>query len=262
MIHYEYRLIWEGKGLEYVTFPNFDTFPELVCGMFTRHGGVSKPPYHESNFRLDCADDPMSVWENYRRAGETLGFPESRLIAARQVHGNEVRVVEECDAGIFWNARPECDGFVTNVKHLPLGVFAADCQPVLLYDPVAGAIGAVHAGWRGTAGMIAVTAVRTMQKEYGSAPENIRVAIGPHIHECCYEVSADVAEKLGQSGDFVSLSACVKRDLLHVGVREENLYVSSVCTRCEHTRFWSHRAVAGGERGVCLAVIMLKEERK
>jgi len=246
--------------LDYVTFPNLAPFPELVHGMFSRRGGVSKPPYHESNFRTDCADDPEAVRGNYRRAGETLGFDETRLVAAKQIHGCEVRVIGENDAGLFWTNRPECDGFVTNVKHIPLGVFGADCQPILLYDPVENAIGAVHAGWRGTVAQIVSAAVRTMQREYGSDPKNIRVAIGPHIHDCCYEVSSDVADALGQSGSCVSLSACIKRDLYVLGVQEEHIFVSPICTRCEHTRFWSHRAVAGGERGVCLAVIMLKEE--
>lgn len=248
--------------MEYVTFPNLESFPELVCGMFTRLGGVSKPPYHESNFRTDCADDPAAVRENYRRAGETLGFDTTRLVAAKQVHGREVRVISEKDAGIFWANRPECDGFVTNVKGIPLGVFAADCQPILMYDPVTSAIAAVHAGWRGTVSKIANEAVLAMRREYGSDPENIRVAIGPHIGNCCYEVSADVAQALGQSGNKVSLSACIRRDLLFLGVTEEHLFISPVCTKCESGRFWSHRAVAGGERGVCLAVIMLKEERK
>ena len=248
--------------MDYVTFPNLEPFSELTHGMFSRLGGASKPPYHESNFRLDSNDDPAAVRETYRRAGMALGFSESRLVAGKQVHGNEVRVVGKADAGIFWRERPLCDGFVTNVKNLPLGVFGADCQPILLYDPVTSAIGAVHAGWRGTVAQIVTEAVQTMQTEYGSCAEHLRVAIGPHIHSCCYEVSEDVASQLGQIGPYVSLSSCVEQELKSRGVREEKVHISPICTRCEHTRFWSHRAVAGGERGVCLAVIMLKEERK
>ncbi len=248
--------------MDFVTFPNLVPFSELTHGMFTRLGGASKPPYHESNFRLDSNDDPACVRETYRRAGETLDFDETRLVAAKQVHGNEVRVVGEADAGIFWTKRPLCDGFVTNVKNLPLGVFGADCQPILLYDPIHNAIGAVHAGWRGTAARIVTNAIVTMQNTYGSDPATIRVAIGPHIGKCCYEVSEEVAAALGTEGRYVSLSDAVKREVFSLGVREEHMFVSPVCTRCESTRFWSHRAVAGGERGVCLAVILLKEERK
>jgi copper oxidase (laccase) domain-containing protein len=119
----------------------------------------------------------------------------------------------------------------------------------------------VHAGWRGTVSKIANEAVLAMGREYNSAPEDIRVAIGAHIGKCCYEVSDDVADALGQEGRYVSLSASVKRDLLAIGVKDEHIYVSPICTCCESDKFWSHRAVSGGERGVCLAVIMLKEER-
>lgn len=252
--------------MQTIAFPNLEGIDWLLHGMFTRFGGASKPPYHESNFRLDSNDDPEAVRETYRRAGKHLGFDETRLVAGKQVHEANVFPVTEADAGIFWRARPECDAFVTNLPGIPLGVFGADCQPILMVDPANRVIAAAHAGWRGTEQHIARNTVQTMQRMYGCNPKDIQVAIGPHIHSCCYQVSSEVADALGctpilrEDGIYVELSDCVARDLKSVGVPQENLYVSPICTRCQSDLFWSHRAVAGGERGVCLAVIMLKEE--
>ncbi len=254
--------------MKFVTAPSFSKFPFLVHGMFTRLGGASKAPYAESNFRLDSNDDPAAVRETYRRAGECLGFWVEHLVAGKQVHEDTVRVIRKEDAGLLWRARPACDAFVTNVPKIPLGVYGADCQPILLVDPHQRVIGAAHAGWRGTAKGIAGKTVRTMCTEYGCDAGEIRVFIAPHIHSCCYEVSEEVADALGaekiiRGGSvYIELSNCVSRDLEAVGVRPEHIAVSDICTRCHSDLFWSHRAVAGGERGVCLAVIMLKEEEE
>lgn len=252
--------------MKFVTASSFSTFPFLVHGMFTRLGGASKAPYDESNFRIDSGDDLSAVRETYRRAGESVGFDPGRLVAGKQVHEDTVKVVTTEDAGLFWRARPACDAFVTDVPNIPLGVFGADCQPILFVEPNRRVIGVAHAGWRGTVKNIAGKTVSVMCREYGCDAGEIRVFIAPHIHDCCYQVSEDVAEALevGASrradGVYVELSARVRRDLEAVGVRAEHIEVSDVCTRCHSDLFWSHRAVAGGERGVCLAVMMLQEE--
>ena len=161
------------------------------------------------------------------------------------------------------------DALVTNCPGVALVVFSADCTPILLHDPVAGAIGAVHAGWRGTAKGIVLKTVEAMVRQYGCRPENIRAAIGPCIGKCCFETAWDVPQAMldalgpkavtaiSQVGEkyFVDLKFCNALWLQRAGVGE--LDISPDCTCCEPERFWSHRQV-GDQRGSLAGIIMLK----
>ena len=126
-----------------------------------------------------------------------MGFDPQNLVLTRQTHTDLVRVVTAEDRlGCFHRAYPECDGLVTNVPGLALVVFTADCTPILLHDPVTGAVGAVHAGWRGTAKEIAARAVEAMVSAFGTKPCDIRAAIGPNIAQCCFACDADVPDAM------------------------------------------------------------------
>jgi YfiH family protein len=151
-----------------------------------------------------------------------------------------------------------------------LAAFTADCTPILLQDPVTGAVGAVHAGWRGTVADIAGNAVRAMAEHFGSRPEDIRAAIGPNIGVCCFETHADVPDAvravLGEEAEAfivpagekfrVDLKGVNAALLRRAGVR--HIEISDACTACEHHRFWSHR-VTRGQRGSQGAIIVCKE---
>ena len=159
---------------------------------------------------------------------------------------------------------------MTNEPGAALVCFAADCTPVLLYDPVARAVGAAHSGWRGTAQGIAARTVEQMQRLYGCKPENIRAAIGPSIGQCCFETDGDVPDAmraaLGAAAEpfierrgekfFVDNKGLCALWLKNCGVAQ--IDVSCDCTKCQPQRFWSHR-VTGGARGSLAAVIMLRE---
>jgi YfiH family protein len=200
----------------------------------------------------------------------------------RQVHGTEVRVVAEADRRVPLNEdRPACDGLVTNVRGLPLIIFTADCIPVLLCDPEAGVVGAVHCGWRSTVQDILGIAVRKMLA-LGARPERIRAAIGPGIGACCFETGAEVAKAvrswlpggekfcrpLGEpdlmpgtwekpeAKFMVELRGADRARLLRLGLREDHIDVSGACTKCEPDTYWSHRRT-GKPRGSQAAVVML-----
>lgn len=238
----------------------------------TRLGGVSTGHLSSLNIGVHRGDDPENVAENYRRLGAALGFGPEDLVLTRQTHSDIVRAVTRADAGkgLTQDAWPECDGLITNTPGLALAVFTADCTPILLHDPVTGAVGAVHAGWRGTAADIAGKAVRAMASEYGCDPANIRAAIGPNIGPCCFATDADVPEAmieaLGRSAlslihsrdgkYFVDLKQMNARFLKNAGVR--HIEISTACTACESHRFWSHR-VTQGKRGSQGAIIVCKE---
>ena len=255
-------------SMEYLTAENIAA-PHCFT---TRLGGVSSGYLSSWNLGHHRGDREEAVEENYRRLSSLLDFPLQKLVPAHQTHSTLVRAVTDRDAGLGTDHRlyPQCDGLITATRGLALMVFTADCTPILLHDPVTGAVGAVHAGWRGTAGGIAAEAVRGMVRHYGCRPENIRAAIGPNIDRCCFQTDSDVPEAmLAALGDaalphirqvgqkyYVNLKALNEVFLRREGVK--NITVSTECTACRPDRFWSHR-VTGGQRGSQGAIIVCKE---
>jgi len=247
-----------------------------VAHAFTgRAGGVSRGYLSSLNLGMHRGDDPKNVEKNYEIVGNTLGFTKENLVMASQIHSSIVRVVTEkdCLGSLSHRDYPECDALVTNTPGVAIAVFTADCTPILYYDPVTGAVGAAHAGWRGTAAGIAARVVDTMVAAFGCDPRNIRAAIGPNIGVCCFETHTDVPEAmlaaLGEeakpyiirSGEKfrVDLKGINARFLRRAGV--ENIEIARECTVCQCHRFWSHR-VTKGERGSQIAVIIREEERE
>ena len=237
----------------------------------TRFGGVSTG--HVSSLNLSIRRDacPENVEKNFRILADAIGFDTEKLVLTNQIHSDIVWAVTAQDHRDFApRSYPECDALVTNTPGTALCVFTADCTPVLLYDPVTGAVGAAHAGWRGTASKIAAKTVLRMTEQYGCKPENIRAAIGPNISACCFETDRDVPDAmLAAYGDaalpfisekgekyFLDLKEINALALREVGVTQIEL--SDACTACRPDRFWSHR-VTGGIRGSQGAIIVCKE---
>ena len=145
----------------------------------TRFGGVSEGYLASLNLGTHRGDRPENVRENYAILGRAVGFLPERTVFTRQVHSDVIERVgaAQCGRGLQYEATEGCDGLITDEPGVALTVFSADCTPVLLYDPVRRAAGAVHAGWRGTAAGIAAKAAEKMVRELGCRPENIRAAV-------------------------------------------------------------------------------------
>ena len=142
-------------------------------------------------------DKIENVQKNYAILGKAIGFDPKKSVHTKQTHTDIVRVVTEADCnGLCHRDYPECDALVTNSPGVTLLVFTADCTPILLHDPVTGAVGAAHAGWRGTARQIGAKTVEAMIRHFGSKPEDIRAAIGPNLSQCHFETDMDVPAAL------------------------------------------------------------------
>lgn len=252
---------------EYLTAGNIGA----VHGFTTRVGGVSRDFYARLNLGCHRGDDPQNVVENYRILGKAMGFDPSCLVLTRQVHGDVIRrVTKEDHCSLDHRDYPACDGLITNHPGTGLMIFSADCTPVLLWDSVTGAVGACHAGWRGTAANIAGKTALAMVEEFGCKPEDIHAAIGPNIAKCCFETGADVPEgMLGTYGDAAKAFIIPKEDKFFVdlkGINAHSLTLAGVknveilphCTACDPRLFWSHRKM-GDARGSQGAVIFCKE---
>ena len=238
----------------------------------TRLGGVSCGALSSMNLAIKLDETDENVTRNFEILGSALGFGIEDLVLTRQTHSDIVRVVSRSDCnGCFHRDYPECDALVTNDPGVTLTVFTADCTPLLFHDPVTGAVGAAHAGWRGTVSAIGPKTVAAMIENFGCKAEDIHAAIGPNIGFCHFETDADVPNALlaafgeeilpfiRQSGGkyFVDLKEINALILRRCGVR--HIEISEDCTMCQPERFWSHR-VTRGIRGSQGALILCKEE--
>lgn len=212
-------------------------------GFPTRAGGVSIGPFSSLNSSHAVGDQPEHVDENLRRLTERA--QAKALLTVTQVHG--VKVVHD-QPGL------EADGIWTTRPSVAVGVRTADCLPVLIEDRVGRRVAAVHAGWRGVIGRIAPLTVQHFV-DLGSPVETLRVAIGPAIQRCCFEVDGDLPERFaaafgtgvvieGFAKPHLDLSLAVRQSLEAVGVEPRLIDVLPQCTRCDE-RFFSHRRDRG-----------------
>ena len=253
------------NGISYMTATNIHTKHAFT----TRFGGVSRGIFESLNLGLSLGDDTGSVKENYSLICGALAIDEKALVRTNQVHGALIRVVSSEDRGkIYLTPDHESDGLATRETGVALIVYTGDCVPILLHDPVKNAIGAVHAGWRGTTADIAGAAVKKMSDEFGCSPENIKAAIGPCISRCCYETGRDVTDSLvkalGTEADrciserggkyMVDLKEANRHMLVRAGLTD--ITISDECTSCSSDKYWSHRKTKG-RRGSQAAIIAL-----
>jgi polyphenol oxidase len=197
--------------------------------------------------------DVMARWDDLRAA---LHAEAPRFATASQVHGT--RIAEHDGAWEGWLRVPEADGHFAPRRGTAMAVTIADCVPIFIAHPE-GAVALLHSGWRGTAARIVERAIAAFSRQ-GLAAADLRVHLGPAICGACYQVSADVAAALtgrpASGQQHVDLRALIAEHAQAAGVTE--LTTSGWCTRCDNTRFFSHRA---GDDGRQLAVILAAPER-
>ena len=263
------------NGLVYHTADALSAIPGIVHGFSTRLGGVSTGELASLNLRSPsaCGDSKANVEENFRRLCAAVGTNVERVVLTHQVHRENIRYVTEEDAGKgLWRLRDyDADALITDKVDLPITVFSADCIILLLCDPVRRAVGAVHAGWRGTSLNITGQTVQAMTSTFGTDPADLVCAIGPGIGSCCFETHDDVPEAMraafGQEAEpflqpkgmrwTVDLKGINRHCLEMAGVPAGQISMSPLCTACHPELYWSHRAM-GDARGVQCAMISLQ----
>ncbi len=261
--------------------------PWLIHGFSTRQGGFSRIyGNHALNLGFTQDDSKPSVDRNRAAFLAELiadGQKSSRrnaqpLITLRQVHSD---IIHDVDAPP--QSQLVGDGLITATPGLLLGIQAADCLPVILVDPKRRAVGVFHAGWRGTVKHIVEKGVGEMRRCFGTSPRDLKAAIGPGIHGCCYEVGAEVREQFesqfayaaklfreieepdpvrekypmlfltarppGHRGlpkkIFLDLVEANRQQLLAAGVPAKSVEASPLCTNCRTDLLFSYRAEKG-----------------
>ncbi|MGV8050769.1 MAG: polyphenol oxidase family protein [Anaerolineaceae bacterium] len=241
--------------------------PGLLHGVFTRHGGVSRPPYAALNVGWSNGDSPESVRENLHRVKREIGV--GLLASGLQVHGDAIHVVDEeaiekASPGSDMLLMPPGDALVTKLRGVGLLIKIADCQAIFLVDPVREVIANVHCGWRGSVQDLPVKVVRFLQERFGCNPRDILATISPSLGPCCAEFR-NYREELPESFhpfqvrplyfDFWALS---RRRLTDAGLRPEHIETAHRCTACNTHDFFSYRGE--GATGRMAAVLGWREE--
>ena len=267
---------------------NLEKIPWLVHGFSTRAGGFSRA-YGKADLNLGFTkDDPRATVERNRaaflaalepaRGRQNKNAHDWKLITLRQIHSDIIHPVDaKSDVPLIG------DGLVTAAPGLLLGIQTADCLPIILVDSKRRAVGAFHAGWRGTVKRIVEKGAGEMHRWFGTRPEDIKAAIGPGIGGCCYEVGEEVRTKFESQfsyaaklfrevkdsdpvrekypllflsarapghGElppkiFLDLAEANRRQLLSVGVPAKSIETAPMCTTCHTDLLFSYRAEKG-----------------
>jgi YfiH family protein len=259
------------RGRIHYLAPTFETKnPTSIQGFTTRHEGVSRPPYNSLNLGTNTDDTPHAVEGNRSLLARTFGITLDELLTVRQVHGSDVLVIDEPNQVIAHLTTLEADAIITNQPNLMIGVAVADCVPILVHDTKQHVVAAIHAGWKGTALNICGKVIEGMQSIFNSTPDDLRVAIGPCIGPCCYQVDRSVATAFTDQAPIWQESAIAQdkehwqldlakanfHQLRACGIPESHIDRAGICVSCQKELFFSHRR-DDGVTGRHLGFIML-----
>lgn len=200
---------------------------------------------HNGNFVFSTAENQLDININNINEIKQLiinNFNIKEVIYLKQIHSDKIMDSIGCIE--------EGDALISKESNLALGVFTADCVPVLLYDPINKVAAAVHSGWKGTYMNILGKTVDKMIKDYKSYKEDIIVYIGPHIHSCCYEVGEDIKKKFLDAGfsrevmegNNLNLGKCIKDQCSSIGILHNQIFEVPYCSKCSREyKFHSYR---------------------
>lgn len=204
----------QNGSVYYAGFQQYQSFPEVVHGAFTRLGGQSPVPYQSLN-TIRLGDSVENVVHNRQAILQTLDMDQAPVISLWQVHGADVfTYVAQEEWRTDWGERTyferpwspttirQGDALITRERGVALALSFADCVPITFYDPIHQAIGIAHGGWRGTARGVVIATVEAMTSQFGSQPAELYAGIGPAIGSCCYEVSEEVHQIFMGERDF------------------------------------------------------------
>ena len=253
--------------LQKLKFDQFEKFPELTHAVsprcFKNDQGEIEEFSFQSNDQTGKSDSHLNLFL------KSLGIENQNLFCVNQVHGDNIFLLDDPDLTFNEVRKISADALLTHIPGNPIGIFTADCLPVLVYDPRLKVIGAIHSGRRGSAQSIVLKVVREMGRVYGSRPAELVMGIGPAIGGCCYEVGEDCIQpfkdlypyekglfEVGLKGNyFLDLIAVNKVEGIKAGLLSENIFSMDHCTCCSSRNLFSYRRE--GKTGRILTTIML-----
>lgn len=232
----------------------------LIACESTRQDGKSQSPFHSRNLGLFTVDEPILVEANLKMHCLELGIQPTQLALSRQVHADQILRMDQPGRVDGY------DAMITDQPDVFLGIGTADCCPVLLWDPVRNAVGAVHAGWRGAANQILMKTIVEMKQQFHSNPADLWIYLGTCIGWSRYEIGEEVADQFpevflraGEREDkyFLDLKGCLFTQALAVGIATDHVTASLHCSFDEDELFFSYRR-DGIQSGRMLSIIGIR----
>jgi len=228
-------------------FPPCLTNPRIqtLHGMFSCLGGVSTGPFASLNLSFGVGDDPDNVRRNRQRVVRALGC--SHLVSIGQVHGDQVLVL---DKNPLEEEAQGYDAIISNLPGVALLIQQADCQAILLFDPLRSVVAAIHCGWRGSATNIIAKTIAQLRTAFAVDPVHLQALISPSLGPCCAEFTNFQQElptwmqvyQLQHKPAHFDFWAISRRQLSEAGVLSEQIHSADICTRCNRDYFSFRRA--------------------
>ncbi|MBR2712542.1 MAG: peptidoglycan editing factor PgeF [Bacilli bacterium] len=224
--------------------------------------------FSNNNFDFSINNDFLE--KEYEKLEKIIGYKFKYIKYSRQTHSTNIKVITKDNLG---ENLEDIDGIITNVPGVALVTMVADCQGILIYDKKNKVIGNVHSGWRGTLNKIIKNAIKTMIETFNSDPKDLIMCICPSILECCFEVDEEVAlefknnfdnieefiklgeVKEGKQKYYIDTVGINKKVLTDLGVKEDNIICSNICTKCNSSKYHSYRANKLCGRNIALICI-------
>ena len=238
------------NGTQYLQFPAMAALPGFFHGVFLR--GAVNEQGGNAVFNLGLGNgSPKDIVRSNRQ--KMLGALGDGLkgVYGRQVHGKEVGILRKDERGdpLAFRGTLQLDGdaLITDMDGVALVILVADCQPVMVADPVKRVVANIHSGWRGSVQNIIGSTIRRMCADFGSRPEDLICGIGPSLGPCCAEFihyKTELPEsfwKYGHSALRFDFWQASRDQLIETGVRPAHISVSGLCTRCNPHLFFSYR---------------------
>jgi len=251
------------NGASFYRFENLAACSKINHGIFTRNGGYSQPPFGSLNVGNGLGDAERNIAQNREIILRIMEGGE--LVFAQQVHGCKIAMLIRDNQGKNNHTAGgdfTADAMVTDQPGKYLVVQVADCQAVLLYEPIRQVVANVHCGWRGSIHNIIGRTVDIMKNHFGCSPDLMRAGIGPSLGPCCAEFVNYKTEipvefrRYKDSNDHFDFWSISCGQLMNAGVLEKNIESSRICTCCHTNEFFSYRAE--GTTGRFAAVIGFK----
>lgn len=258
----EHILHVKDGNVEYIQFRKLNDYRDKLKHCVTlRHGGVSEGEYASLNFRLLGSDTKENVFSNIDIVCDKLDINSGSICKVMQAHTDNILVLnsenkEEYNVKNMSNE--EYDAYIYNEEGITAFVTTADCNPIIIYSPKENVVANIHSGWMGTINKIYLKTLEKMINDFNCKAEDIIICVGPSINKCCFSSREDsfkekfisvfeneeeyiTYDEKDRDKFYIDLPYIIKRDFLKIGVKEENIVLSNICTKCNHEDFFSYR---------------------
>lgn len=260
-------------GIEYLKFKKLDQYSDKIdCIMTLKCESNSIDQFSLSGAGDSEKEIKSRLRINYNIALDIMNVKDKKVIALRQTRKDGiVKLDKNIEVNEVYQPNIEADAAITNDRNIVIKIGIADCIPIVIYDEINNAFGLIHSGWEGTSMHIVAKTAKKMNEEYGSKLENMICVLGAGIGKCCFEVDTDVynifkneysneSEYITYNSDknkyYIDLLYCIKQDMLELGIKEENISTSNICTVCNKDKFFSYRG--NKDKGRMAVLVSLK----